>query len=109
MRCKVVNVLYASERDFYADFDDLISVIYPEMDIHIVPFNNLNEYGKDRLDVLENVINAGQVDVLALSWEQYTTLVNNNKLYKLDPLIKKDQFTVKNIVPSIIHALRKIG
>lgn len=102
-----LKVMYFSEDFFYQDYGDLFQTKYPDTEIEVVETQNLDlESSKDALKV---TIDKTKPDILLLSTEQYEQYAINGMLMDLDPLIKKDQYDIDDINPTIIDSLKEKG
>lgn len=98
--------MYHSENFFYQDYGDMFQTKYPT-EIEVIETQNLNlESGKDALKL---AIEETKPDILLLSSEQYEQFGIDGLLVDLEPLIKKDQYDIDDINPSVIEFLKGKG
>ncbi|MNW43760.1 putative ABC transporter substrate-binding protein YesO [compost metagenome] len=102
-----LKVMYYNEDFFYQDYGDLFQTKYPDTEIEIVETQNLDL--ESNKDVLKLTIDKTKPDILLLSPEQYEQFAINGILMDLEPLVKKDQYDIDDINPTIINLLREKG
>lgn len=103
---KHLRVMYYSENFFYRDYGDMFQTKYPT-EIEVIETQDLNlGSGKDALKL---AIDETKPDILLLNPEQYEQYGVDGLLMDLEPLIRKDQYDIGDINPSIIELLKEKG
>lgn len=120
-----IGTMYGSKQDesyFRQQFTDLFEFSHPGIDIEIVPavdwsqqqFDNMDENGNykqpDTLGKVKEIMTGSQpVDVMIFDFSLLSSLVNENLLKQLDPLLKEDKIDVNAFVPTVIDGIREQG
>ncbi|GGH32698.1 ABC transporter substrate-binding protein [Paenibacillus segetis] len=82
------------------DYGDKFNTKFPNVDIKIV-----NYFGSNMTKVME----AEKPDVLMLNVQDYEQLIQENKLYDLDSILKNEAFKLDGINPKFLKLLRGVG
>ncbi|MBW5444766.1 extracellular solute-binding protein [Cohnella sp. CFH 77786] len=120
-----IGTMYGSKQDetyFRQQFTDLFEYSHKGIDIEIVPaidwsqqqFENMDDDGRfkqpDTLGKVKEIMSGtNPVDVMIFDLNLLGSLVNENMLKQLDPMLKEDKIDVNAFVPSVIEAIRDQG
>lgn len=120
-----IGMMYGSKADetyFRQQYTDLFEFSHQGIDIELVPavdwqeqqFDNMDDNGRYKQpDVLgkvkEIMTSSTPVDVLIFDMSLLSSLVEENLLMQLDPLMQEDKLDVNAFVPSVIEAIRQNG
>jgi multiple sugar transport system substrate-binding protein len=120
-----IGTMYGSKQDesyFRQQFTDLFEFSHPGIDIQIVPAIDWSEQqfeqqgkgvAQKQPDPLEKVkaimTGSNPVDVMIFDMNLLSSLVNENMLKQLDPLLKSDKIDTAEFVPSVIDGIREQG
>ena len=120
-----IGTLYGSRSDetyFRQQYTDLFEFSHKGIEIEIVPaidwttqqFESIDENGRYKQpDLLaktkEIMTGTNPVDVMIFDISQLSTLVEENMLLQLDPLLQEDKIDVNAFVPSVINSIREQG
>lgn len=112
---------YFDEQSFRQQFTELFQFAHQNITLEIVPTMDEGRYWggpmqegterpKEPFEILMEMMNGDNPpDVVMFDYNQLPTLVNENLLLQLDPLITKDKFDVDGIVPTVIDGIKSIG
>lgn len=112
---------YGDDEYFRQQFTEIFEFANPNIKIEVIPtMDEKYRYGYARPnpgekpeDPMENLKKAMEgdnpPDVIMISYEQLSDLVQTNMLTQLDALIAKDKFDTTDIVPAVIEGLKKQG
>lgn len=89
-----------SKENFMEDFGDAFNARYPNIEFEIINFGEEN---------VNRVLEEEKPDVLLLSQSQFEQLIQENKLYDLDILMKNAKFNLEGVNPEIINYVRESG
>ncbi|TVX86833.1 ABC transporter substrate-binding protein [Paenibacillus agilis] len=106
-----LKVLVEREYQFWNDYAKIYSMQYPNVEFELI---NREEIGMDYTEPLDNealqqLTQTYKPDIIILSTPQYKQLASQGLLESIEHLIKKDEFDVQNILPSITEELRLKG
>ncbi|MCG7410039.1 extracellular solute-binding protein [Paenibacillus sp. ACRRX] len=111
-----LKVMYWDEEQFYRSFGNYFSIKYQNVDFEVVSMNSMFEQNqekenekKDPDQRLLEFIDKEKPDVIMLSQEQISKLVEKGKLYNLDPIIAQEQVDMKDMLPGMIDMFRELG
>jgi len=120
-----IGTLYGSKQDetyFRQQYTDLFEFSHQGIDIEIVPaidwstqqFDNMDENGRwiqpDQLAKTKEIMTGtNPVDVMIFDINLLNTLVEENMLKQLDPLLQQDKIDTSVFVPSVIDSIREQG
>ncbi|MBP1992759.1 ABC transporter substrate-binding protein [Paenibacillus eucommiae] len=105
---------------FRQQFTEVFEFANPNIKIEFIPtMDDSMRYGgmaqsseqmPDPLEKLKEVMQGDNPpDVVMVSYEQLTDIIDNNLLVQLDPLITKDKFDTTDIVPAVIEGIKNTG
>ncbi|CAH0120382.1 MULTISPECIES: ABC transporter substrate-binding protein [unclassified Paenibacillus] len=105
-----LKIMYYSEDYFYQEYGDLFSTKYPNIEVQVVDYRGIDyESEKDGIKAETNFINKEQPDVVLLSAEQYELYAADGMLLELDSFIRKENYDIDGIYPTIIDLLKEKG
>lgn len=120
-----IGTLYGSRSDetyFRQQYTDMFEFSHQGIEIEIVPaidwntqqFENMDENGRwiqpDQLAKTKEIMTGtNPVDVMIFDMNLLSTLVNENLLKQLDPMLQEDKIDVNAFVPSVIDTIREEG
>ncbi|WP_234399855.1 hypothetical protein, partial [Paenibacillus popilliae] len=90
------------ESKFYEEYGMYADVKGLQITFDVIARMNTNKEGG-----IENVVKKYYPDVLLLTLQEYKTLLDKGELVDLEPLIKRDNFDIENMLPSVIDFIRQ--
>lgn len=105
---------------FRQQFTDIFEYTHPKIKLEIVQTTDYNKYNYQQYnannpqpnpleDLKTAMKGANPPDVVMVSSDQLSSLIDDNLLKPLDSKITKDKFNIKDYVPAVIDGLRDIG
>nr|WP_091158484.1 extracellular solute-binding protein [Paenibacillus sp. 453mf] len=119
-----IGTVYGSNDDTYfrQQYTDIFEVLNDNITIEIVPAVDQNQYQyfdytkneqPEQPDTLEAVkkLMTGEnpVDVIVGDTSLFKSLIQENMLTQLDPLIAEDEFDTTDIVPTVLDGIKDMG
>ncbi|MBD7967681.1 extracellular solute-binding protein [Paenibacillus gallinarum] len=119
-----VGTLYGSNDDSYfrQQYTDVFEVLNDNITIEIVPAIDQSEYQyydytqkeqpeqPDQLESVKKMLTGDNpVDVIIGDVSTMRSLIQENMLKQLDPLIAEDKFDTSDIVPTVLDGIKDIG
>lgn len=96
-----LKVMYPpGEESFMTDYGDLFKVKFPNIEIQVIGYWNTR---------YKEVMQEEKPDVIALSIDEYTKFIEEDRLYDLNLLFLNDKFDLDGINPNILDYLRQLG
>jgi multiple sugar transport system substrate-binding protein len=105
----VLRIAMGNETTFQYEYGDYFAAIFPELEVQIIPTQDIYGQGKKPLQELNKLIDELKPDLLFTSAFDYEHLAAQGKLYDLSPLIEKDHFDLDNLLPAAVDYLRIKG
>jgi len=117
---RVLRIAIANydESSFRQQFTEIFEFAHPNITLEIEPVMESYMYGMraagekmpDPFELLmERMQGDNPPDVVMFNYDQLSSLITNNLLLQLDPMITKDKFDISDIVPAVIDGLKKTG
>ncbi|WP_433745386.1 ABC transporter substrate-binding protein [Paenibacillus amylolyticus] len=117
-----VATMWGGQDDSYfrQQFTDAFELTHPNVTIEIVAAVNQSNYGYGQSgqqpglsDALENMkkimTEENPVDVVVADAQIIKSLIQDNMLKQLDPLMDEDKFNKSDIVPSVLEGIKDLG
>ncbi|MBU5441638.1 extracellular solute-binding protein [Paenibacillus sp. MSJ-34] len=106
-----LKVLYFNESAFYQQYGDLFSMENKNVELEVVSTQGLNNNLEDKTyeEAFNELVEKEKPDVLLLDPGTFAEYINDGKLLELDPLLKKDQYSVEGIYPGLLDMLKELG
>ncbi|CAM3458701.1 ABC transporter substrate-binding protein [Marinicrinis lubricantis] len=97
-----IKVLYYDDQAFFREYGDLFLAKFPNLEVEVVE-GSLQGSGWER------ILEEEKPDVLALDMRAYDRLIQEGRLYELDPLMAHSEFDLEQVHSGIVQFLRQIG
>lgn len=116
-----IGSLWFGEEDTYfrQQFTDMYELQHPEIKLEIIPAINMAElrFGStyptvnpDNVENIRNIMGGDKpVDVIIGDDTLLKSLVEHNFVQSLEPLIKRDQYDLSNMAPTMLNGVRDLG
>jgi multiple sugar transport system substrate-binding protein len=105
-----IKVMFYDNNNFFQQYGNLFMMKQPNIDVEVVSTQGIYGQGKDPEKELQKLIDEEKPDVLFIqSPIQFDQLIQDNRLYALDDVIRQDKFDVENILPSVTETLKSKG
>lgn len=118
-----VATLWGNSDDSYfrQQFTDAFELTHPNITIEVVPavdqgsmygYGNTNEQQEvpDTMESIKKIMTGDNpVDVVVADTSTIRSLIQENMLKQLDPLMQEDKFDTSDFVPSVLEGIKDIG
>ncbi|SCW86938.1 multiple sugar transport system substrate-binding protein [Paenibacillus tianmuensis] len=105
-----IKIMYLDEKTFKRDYGDVFSSMYPNIDVQVIPMTSIYNLGADSEKEFQKIYSQGNPDVVLLeNSKRFQNMIDSGSLLELDTYIKKDNFNVDKIAPSVIEQIKSSG
>ncbi|MEY8746670.1 ABC transporter substrate-binding protein [Bacillales bacterium AN1005] len=117
-----VATLWGGQDDSYfrQQFTDAFELTHPNITVEVVPAVEQSSYGfgtqgenqeiPDTVESLKKIMTGDNpVDVIVADTATVKSLIQENMLKQLDPLMQEDKFDTTDIVPSVLEGIKDLG
>lgn len=110
-----IKVMYYDEDQFFRSYGNYFTIMFPNVEIEVVNVNKLYESydasstPPDQLQQYSDFIEKEQIDVVFADADITKKLLEDGKLYNLDPIIAQEKVTFDDFLPGLIEILREKG
>lgn len=110
-----LKVMYYDEENFYREYGSYFTIKYPNIEIEVVNTNSMyqQEEGStepvDPQKKLMELIDKEQPDIIFTDIMSMKKLVDEGKLYDMDPIAQQEQFNFDDMLPGLIDLIREQG
>lgn len=110
-----LRVMYYDEEQFYRQYGGYFTIQFPNIDIEVVStqpmYENRGE-SQEPQDMEKKVLeflDKEKPDIIMTDISGMKSLVEEGKLYNLDPIIQQEQYSMDDMLPGLIDLLREKG
>ncbi len=106
-----LKVLFSDEDYFFGQYGDLYAMKNGNVNIEVVDTQGLrnNLEGRTYDEALDELIKQERPDILMLRTDVFERYAGAGKLAELDPLLGKDNYSMNDMLPGLVDALRELG
>lgn len=104
---KVVRIPFNSEESFNLTYGDYFAFKFPDVEVEIIPINQIFVPGKSYYDAYEKLILEQKPDLVIVHSELYTRWANKGMLLDLEPFARKSGFDLSQFIPAAIDRLKE--
>ncbi|CAH1225127.1 hypothetical protein PAECIP111893_05221 [Paenibacillus plantiphilus] len=105
-----LKVMHYDEKHFFEQYGNFFTSKFPNVHLEVISTQFLFSVPRDKREAAyNNLIQEKQPDVIMLEERQMEALVQEDALYRLDSVIKRDNFDMDNILPIVTEKLKNAG
>lgn len=105
-----LKVMHFNEKHFHNTYGNFFTAKFPNVEIEVISTQYLFSVPPERQkEAFMEMIKEKQPDVIMLEVSQMEELVQEDALYRLDAVIKRDNFDIENILPAVTEKIKEAG
>lgn len=105
-----LKVMYYDEKQFYEMYGNFFSTKFPNVQLEVISTQPLFYLPSEQRDAaFYQLIEDKNPDIILVDEDRLNDVVNKEYLYKLDSVIKQDNFDLNNILPLVAERTKELG